>query len=189
METWLPIPGYEGIYEVSDRGRVRSLDRLDSRGRRRKGRLRRLIMQPSGHFTVSLCREAEHQGFLVHHLVLLAFVGPRPDGMEGCHWDDNPANNHLANLRWDTRSANVRDSVRNGTHHMARATHCPQGHEYTPENTYQYPQGNRACRECRRIYREEHAEVRRAKGREYMRKRRAQAKASQTTTTTTEEAA
>lgn len=185
METWLPIPGYEGAYEVSNQGRVRSLDRLDAGGRRRTGKLRSLTRQPSGHFTVALRVNRVRQTFLVHHLVLLAFIGPRPDGMEGCHWDDNPANNHLANLRWDTRSANVRDSVRNGTHHMARVTHCPQGHAYTPENTYLYPPtGRRACRECRRIYRETHAEVRRAKGREYMRKRRAQAKASQTTTTT-----
>lgn len=185
MEDWRPIPGYEGVYEVSDFGRVRSLDRLDSRGRRRTGKPRSLIKQPSGHFTVSLCLNAEHQGFLVHHLVLLAFVGPCPDGMEGCHWDDDPSNNRLENLRWDTRSANQLDSVRNGTHHMARRTHCPQGHEYTPANTYLYPPDDRrACRECRRIYRETHAEERRMKSREYRRRKRAEAK-----TKTTEKAA
>lgn len=179
METWLPIPGYEGAYEVSDRGRVRSLARLDARGRRRTGKLRSLVRQPSGHFTVALCTNRVQRKFLVHHLVLLAFVGPRPAGQEGCHWDDDPANNHLTNLRWDTRAANVRDSVRNGTHHMARRSHCPQGHEYTPENTYLYPPDDRrACRECRRIYRETHAEERRIKGREYGRRKRAEAKSA-----------
>lgn len=52
----------------------------------------------------------------VHRLVLLAFVGPCPRGMECCHWDGNRANNKLANLRWDTRRANHSDKIRHGTH-------------------------------------------------------------------------
>lgn len=185
-ETWVPVAGYEGRYEVSDLGRVRSLTRKNSRGRLRQGRLLRPRKTSRDHLSVAFYVDRVRRDFQIHHLVLEAFVGPRPDGMEGCHWDDDPANNSLDNLRWDTRSANVLDSVRNGTHHMARVTHCPQGHPYTPENTYSYPAGNRACRECRRIYREAHAEERRAKGREYMRKRRAMAQAA---TTTTEKAA
>jgi hypothetical protein len=50
---------------------------------------------------------------LVHHLVLEAFVGPRPDGQVGCHFDDDPRNNRVENLRWDTSSANALDRVRN----------------------------------------------------------------------------
>lgn len=173
-ETWRQIPGYEGIYEVSDHGRVRSMDRIDAAGKRRKGIPRRLSQQTSGHMTIWLCRDRVSQNFLVHHLVLAAFVGPRPDGMEGCHQNDDGSDNRLENLRWDTRAANVRDSVRNGSHHMARKTHCPQGHEYTATNTYHYPAGNRACNECRRIYRETHAEERRIKGREYARRKRAE---------------
>ena len=173
-ERWLPVPGYEGVYEVSDLGRVRSMDRLDSRGRKRRGRVLSPRKTTRDHRSISLCLNAVSRSFQVHHLVLTAFVGPRPEGLEGCHWDDDPTNNCLSNLRWDTRSANVRDSVRNGTHHMARVTHCPEGHAYTPENTYVYPRGNRACRECRRIYRETHVEERRIKGREYMRRKRAE---------------
>jgi HNH endonuclease len=52
----------------------------------------------------------------IHTLVLNAFIGPCPPGLEGCHWDDDGTNNKLENLRWDTHSANVLDSVRNGTH-------------------------------------------------------------------------
>lgn len=173
---WLPVVGYEGIYEVSDRGDVRSLDRIDARGRKRRGRLRKQNYMPSGHQTISLCKDRVQSIWQVHHLVLMAFVGPRPEGAEGCHWNDNPADNRLENLRWDTRSANQLDSVRNGSHHMANRTHCPKGHEYTPENTYRYPGGNRACNECRRQYREDHKEERRNKGREYMRRRRAASK-------------
>jgi hypothetical protein len=50
----------------------------------------------------------------VHHLVLEAFVGPRPKGMECCHWDDDATNNRLSNLRWGTRLDNMQDRIRNG---------------------------------------------------------------------------
>lgn len=50
------------------------------------------------------------------HLVLLAFVGPCPNGMECCHWDDDPSNNVLSNLRWGTKEDNARDAIRNGKH-------------------------------------------------------------------------
>lgn len=56
----------------------------------------------------------------VHHLVLCAFVCERPSGMVGCHNDDNPANNTLENLRWDTPAANVADAIRSGNHASAR---------------------------------------------------------------------
>lgn len=149
-EIWRAVPGYEGAYEVSSEGRVRSLERLDSRGRRRHAMLRSLHVMPSGHFTLGLCKDAHRRIAQVHHLVLEAFVGPRPEGMEACHRNDDPGDNRVENLRWDTRSANALDSVRNGTHHMASRTHCPEGHPYTEENTYRRPSGSRACRTCRR---------------------------------------
>ncbi|MGC5078489.1 HNH endonuclease signature motif containing protein [Agrococcus sp. DT81.2] len=89
----------------------------------------------------------------VHHLVLEAFVGPRPDGMFGCHWNDDPYDNRLENLRWATPSANSLDSVRNRTHAAATRTACPRGHEYTPSNTYVYTNRDgrqtRSCRACK----------------------------------------
>jgi hypothetical protein len=51
---------------------------------------------------------------LVHHLVLEAFVGPRPDGMVGCHDNDDNTDNSLGNLRWDTHKKNCEDRARNG---------------------------------------------------------------------------
>ncbi len=178
MERWLPVVGYEGIYEVSDQGRVRSLDRIDTRGHARREKVLRPRKTTRDHLAVALYADSVRTDFQVHRLVLEAFVGPRPAGMEGCHWNDIPTDNRLENLRWDTRSANVADSVRNGRHAMANRTHCPQGHPYTPENTYTYPRGARACRECRRIYREIRREERRSKGREYMRQKRAAASES-----------
>lgn len=59
---------------------------------------------------------------LVHRLILEAFVGSCPEGMEACHWNDDPTDNRLENLRWDTHRANGADMVRNGHHGGAS---CP----------------------------------------------------------------
>lgn len=123
MERWLPIAGHPG-YEVSDHGRVRSLERTITQPsryggfitRRMRGRLLLGSAVKSGHRFVSLGRHNYHY---VHILVLTAFVGPCPDGHECCHWDDDPANNYLSNLRWGTRADNIADFTRNKGYHQA----------------------------------------------------------------------
>ena len=155
-EKWKAIPGYEGFYEVSDQGRVRSLDRIVSNGRRIKGQFLSPSRVRGGHLRVDLRKNGKREYIFVHRLVLLAFVGPCPTGMEACHWNDVPDDNRLENLRWDTSSANSRDASRNGRHYNANKTHCPRGHEYTPENTYVRRTGKRHCRECRRILQRAH---------------------------------
>lgn len=65
--------------------------------------------------SVNLHREGQKVTRRVHHLVLEAFVGPRPSGMVCCHYDGDPANNRLDNLRWDTPKANSDDKRRHGT--------------------------------------------------------------------------
>jgi len=89
---------------------------------------------------------------LVHRLVLEAFAGPCPDGMEACHGDGDPTNNRRLNLRWDTRSSNQLDTVRHGRHTNANRTHCVNGHAFTTENTYIYRNDatHRMCRTCHR---------------------------------------
>lgn len=67
-----------------------------------------------GHYSVTLCRDGKYYRRYVHALVLTAFVGPRPLGMEGCHKDDVRSNNHLSNLKWDTSGGNRQDAIRNG---------------------------------------------------------------------------
>src|SRR5574337_608967 len=115
-ETWKPVAGYEGYYEVSDCGRVRSLDRVVECGRV-KGIMRVSYKNPvSGYLTVMLSKHGTTKGFYVHSLVLEAFVGPRPDGMEACHYpDSNRDNCALSNLRWDTRKNNHKDKDAHGT--------------------------------------------------------------------------
>lgn len=179
-ETWRTIPGYPN-YEVSSSGKVRSLDHVCNRGRTHVGRLLTARLQPSGHVTVAVYHDGARRNVGIHTLVLEAFIGPRPEGMEACHWNDIPNDNRLENLRWATRSENCRDSVRNGSHHMARKTHCPKGHEYTAENTYMYPQGRRACQTCRQDYRDRNLERRREWNREYSRRKRIERRAAQET--------
>lgn len=110
MERWLPVVGHEGEYEVSDEGRVRSLDReIMCAGRyvsRRKGRLLKPGRATAGHLTVSL---GKGNSRLVHHLVLEAFVGSCPPGFECRHLNGDEGCNRLTNLKWDTRGNNNRD--------------------------------------------------------------------------------
>jgi hypothetical protein len=152
VEEWRPVVGYEDTHMVSDQGRVKSLPRVvthrNGRTQRTGGRTQRPTPMRSGHMVVRLCGRGRKETRYVHHLVLEAFVGPRPPGMECCHEKDIKADNRLAALRWDTHLANMRDQVRNGRNKNASKTHCPAHHEYTEENTYRYPDGRRGCREC-----------------------------------------
>lgn len=155
-ERWLPVVGWEGSYEVSDLGRVRSVDRLikHSYGGYRHLRSRIIRQRPglknSAHLKVSLSRQGVNHHRWVHRLVLESFVGPCPDGMEGCHENGDPTDTRLTNLRWDTRSANSRDAVRHGTNWQTKKTHCAQGHEFSPENTIWITEpGRRTWRRCK----------------------------------------
>lgn len=150
-ETWLPVVGYEGLYEVSDHGQVRSLDRWASNGKvdiLYRGRM--IAQSGSPYLAVRIYKQDGGQTKRIHALVAEAFLGPRPKGLEVCHNNGDKLDNRLANLRYDTKSANMRDSVQHGTNLWANRTHCPQGHEYTPENTHgKGIKGNgRRCVEC-----------------------------------------
>jgi len=150
-ERWLPVPDDPG-YEVSDLGRVRSMPRriTTSHGvnRRVPGGMLKPRRTKSGHLFVST---NEKRIRYVHSLVLLAFVGPAPEGMECCHKDDIPAHNHLANLRWGTRSDNVNDRVRNGIHHAASKKICKRKHRLAAPNLdpSELKRRGRTCLSCR----------------------------------------
>lgn len=153
-EQWQSVDKWPG-YEVSNHGRVRSVDRTaicgDGVVRRWKGRVLKQTPAKSGYLQVSLSCGPRLRTARVHVLVATAFHGPCPDGMECRHLDGNPANNRADNLEWGTPGENLRDRIRHGTHHEVNKTRCPQNHPYDEQNTYR-PPGNpsaRLCRACR----------------------------------------
>jgi hypothetical protein len=118
-EEWRPVVGYEGIYEVSDRGRVRSMPRRVHHPYRGiislRGRFLRLS-NCKGYFRFDAYRNGAVEQLSVHAEVLKAFVGPKPAGCVCCHRDGNKTNNVPANLRWDTQKANNADKIAHGTY-------------------------------------------------------------------------
>lgn len=119
-EEWRPIAGYETFYSVSDLGRVRSESRLVVRPAGNNYRTKPRIMSPAHgkkarYQSVRLTDESGTVTRYVHHLVLIAFVGPPPPGEEACHGDGDPANNRKTNLRWGTRKSNHADKKLHGT--------------------------------------------------------------------------
>lgn len=155
IEEWVPVRGFEGAYEVSSMGRVRSLDRdvLYVEARRTYTRFHRGIylspgVRASGHRAVSL-QDSERGAIqtYVHRLVAEAFI-PNPDNLPFVlHWDDDPGNNRVENLRWGSRADNGRDAVRNGVNPQANKTHCIRNHPFDGSNT-RYRNGRRWCRAC-----------------------------------------
>jgi hypothetical protein len=141
-EEWKSIPGYEGLYEASSFGMVRSLPRRKTHGRVLKPHFDRY-----GYGRVALSMDSKPKTWKRATLVALAFHGPRPEGMIVRHLDNDTGNDRPENLEWATQSVNMFDRVAAGTHPFANKTHCPQGHPYDEENTRLY-QGRRYCRQC-----------------------------------------
>lgn len=159
-EKWRAVPGFEGRYEVSTLGRVRSLDRFDSIGRRVTGRIMKPTTDRDGYANVDLRNGYGRRSAQVHRLVLEAFVGPCPAKMQCCHGNGNPADNRLVNLRWGTSKENMRDRSLHGRHYQMKKSHCPRGHKLAPGNLMpgSLKRGWRSCLSCNR----EHAAARSA---------------------------
>jgi len=122
QEVWRPVVGYEGLYEVSDQGRVRSLDRavvqLNRGGnctRLYKGKLLRLVATAKGYMTVCLSKAGKHRTVKTHRLVLEAFVGGPAPGQVCRHGPLGVRCNALNNLSYGTQQENINDRRRDGT--------------------------------------------------------------------------
>ena len=103
-ERWLPIPDYEGWYDVSNWGRVRRIKAYNST---HVGRILKQSNDGRGYMEVCLCKNGEHHIARAHRLVMSAFVGLCPEGSEVNHKDGVKTNNHLDNLEYVTRSENA----------------------------------------------------------------------------------
>lgn len=120
QEIWKPIPGYENLYEASIFGQIRSLDRITvtKSGIKRsiKGKLlKQIYSNKDPRPQVSLCKNFTVCIFRVHYLMMLTFVGERPEGLEICHNNGDTTNNCIGNLRYDTQSNNNKDKLLHGT--------------------------------------------------------------------------
>lgn len=118
IEEWRSVVGSENLYEVSNHGRVRSLPRKVRHGGRSSADALIMkggkLLKPTdrrGYLVVNI----SHRVMLVHRLVLEAFSGKCPEGMEGCHNNGISTDNRLSNLRWDTRMSNHADKKLHGT--------------------------------------------------------------------------
>lgn len=123
LEEWRDIPGWEGFYQVSTHGQVRSLTREEVTNnqwgqfkRVKSGRVLKPQTRKDGYVTVRLKDRARGETYLVHRLVALTFLPQQQQhGQEVCHNNGNKADNSVANLRWDTRKNNHADKKRHGT--------------------------------------------------------------------------
>lgn len=110
-EYWKPIKGYEGFYEVSSEGRVRSVERLDARGQHRKSKVIS-IKNIRSTKQVTLCRDGKRKNFLVKKLVADAFLEKPQADEKLIHVDGNPENNCVENLKWQKKARRKRNVYR-----------------------------------------------------------------------------
>lgn len=114
IEIWKDIEGYEGIYQVSTLGRVRSIDRVTKVGniyKNYKGRVLTPSKNPAGYKTVSLIKEGHKKTHTIHTLVAKAFI-PNPENKEEVdHINTIKEDNTIYNLRWTTRLENINNPL------------------------------------------------------------------------------
>ena len=117
-EEWRDIPGYEGLYQVSNLGRVKSLEKIDARGWHRKEKILVQIDNMHGYYQLMLYKNKNKKKISVHRLVALAFI-PNPNNYPCVnHKDENPSNNCIENLEWCDDFENRTHAHKNGLRKM-----------------------------------------------------------------------
>lgn len=114
MEAWKDIPGYEGKYQVSDLGRVKSIERITSKGNHLQEKIMKTCKDPGGYAFVGLWVDGKKRNFKIHRLVIETFSPI--EGMEklDCnHKDEDKTNNSLENLEWLSRKENLNYGTHN----------------------------------------------------------------------------
>lgn len=161
QEDWRPIPGFNGTYEVSDHGQVRSVDRIvrmsNGVARRTAGR----VLRPGRggrrriHLYVHLSQDGEAHSHAVHQIVATVFHGPRPSpDLQVRHLNGVHTDNRAVNLKWGTGSENMLDLVKHGGNHNANKVRCKWGHLLKAPNIGNNPTtpGARPCKSCTRAW-------------------------------------
>jgi hypothetical protein len=116
-EIWKDVPNYEGYYQVSNLGRIKSLPKVTSFGIGHINWVEK-ILKPSrdkdGYFCFVSCIDYKKVTHKIHQIVLLSFGFDRPLDSVVCHNDGNRSNNRLTNLRWGTCKENRQDQIKHG---------------------------------------------------------------------------
>lgn len=149
MEEWRDIQGYEGLYQVSNNGRVRSLARNSTKGKILCQAVKR------GYSHVCLSKDNKKKHFAVHRLVALAFIPNPSKKPEVNHIDGNRSNNNIANLEWVTRAENELHAYRT----LGKAPNRPWegkprpcARKFTEEQVRAIRNDNRPCTDIGREY-------------------------------------
>lgn len=138
-EIWKDIKGYEVLYQISNLGRVKSLQRLVWNGVKMfmlKERIKKDVINKSGYHQIHLYKNGKRNIFLVHRLVYENFVGEIPDGKDVNHIDECKDNNSLSNLNLMTHKENCNYSTRN---QRVYTTHLNRKDESKPIKVFKYP--------------------------------------------------
>lgn len=182
IEEWRPIEGYEGVYEVSSYGRVRSLDRYDSNNHFLKGRILKLCADKYGYLNVGLSLGNKEKKYKVHRLVAEAFL-PNPDNLPQVnHLDEDKTNNRVDNLEmctakynsnYGSRKDRVRDTaIKNGSWSgLSKEEWRKKYYEENKEHRKRYYQEKKDhIKEYYKKYYQEHKNEYNERQREYMKK-------------------
>lgn len=119
-EQWLPVIGFEGRYEISSYGRVKSLGRWINPNSKQKAyyiaeKMLKLNKDTRGYLFVMCSKNSQTKRMYVHQAIAHSFIGSQEKGIEVRHLDGNKLNNTLENITYGTKSDNMRDAVRHGT--------------------------------------------------------------------------
>src|SRR5580765_235706 len=121
-EEWRDVPGFEGLYQASNTGLIKSLERIveNSHTGYKPGKktIKERILRPSITGSISLCKDGKSYSFHLANVILRSFIGPPSNEAErnARHLDDNTKNNNLSNLAWGSHQDNYNDGVRNNRH-------------------------------------------------------------------------
>lgn len=172
FESWVDIPQWEGFYQISNKGRVKSLARrVYYRGGVKYYEKPETMLTPGLvgakrrlYPRVVLCDGPRQRHAMVHMLMAESFLADSYfPGAQACHWDDNQFNNTIENIRWGTRRENKLDQVRNGNHHQSNKSYCSRNHSLLlSENLVPsgVKQNKRQCRACRNAISKAHRQKR-----------------------------